>query len=97
MPPVTTTGRRDRHGPGRSGMHRLGPGHLADHGQIGSLKRGGVHRCASLQVTGLIGPSSACIHIAPEILITVGDSLLADPGQRYSVVLANPPFGRKWT
>jgi type I restriction enzyme M protein len=28
-------------------------------------------------------------------LITVGDSLLADPGDRYSVVLANPPFGKK--
>jgi len=28
-------------------------------------------------------------------LISVGDSLTADPGQRYSVVLANPPFGRK--
>jgi type I restriction enzyme M protein len=30
-----------------------------------------------------------------ESLIKVGDSLLADPGHRYSVVLANPPFGRK--
>jgi type I restriction enzyme M protein len=30
-----------------------------------------------------------------ESLITVGDSLTADPGDRYSVVLANPPFGRK--
>jgi type I restriction enzyme M protein len=30
-------------------------------------------------------------------LIVVGDSLLADQGQRYSVVLANPPFGRKST
>jgi type I restriction enzyme M protein len=28
-------------------------------------------------------------------LIEVKDSLLADPGQRYSVVLSNPPFGRK--
>lgn len=28
-------------------------------------------------------------------LVTVGDALLADPGDRYSVVLANPPFGRK--
>jgi type I restriction enzyme M protein len=25
----------------------------------------------------------------------VGDALTADPGKRYSVVLANPPFGRK--
>jgi type I restriction enzyme M protein len=30
-----------------------------------------------------------------ESLVRVGDSLTADPGQRYSVVLANPPFGRK--
>jgi type I restriction enzyme M protein len=30
-------------------------------------------------------------------LVTVGDALLADPGDRYSVVLANPPFGRKST
>jgi type I restriction enzyme M protein len=30
-----------------------------------------------------------------ESLITVRDSLTADPGDRYSVVLANPPFGRK--
>ncbi|RBY96869.1 SAM-dependent DNA methyltransferase [Blastococcus sp. TF02-8] len=28
-------------------------------------------------------------------LIEVKDALLADPGQRYSVVLSNPPFGRK--
>ena len=28
-------------------------------------------------------------------LVTVGDALTADPGTRYSVVLANPPFGRK--
>ena len=28
-------------------------------------------------------------------LITVGDALIADSGKRYSVVLANPPFGRK--
>ena len=28
-------------------------------------------------------------------LIDVRDSLIADPGQRWSVVLANPPFGRK--
>jgi len=28
-------------------------------------------------------------------LITVGDALTADSGDRYSVVLANPPFGRK--
>jgi type I restriction enzyme M protein len=28
-------------------------------------------------------------------LIHVGDSLIADPGGRYSVVLANPPFGTK--
>lgn len=30
-----------------------------------------------------------------ESLITVGDALTADPGRRWSVVLANPPFGRK--
>jgi len=28
-------------------------------------------------------------------LVQVGDALTADPGARYSVVLANPPFGRK--
>ncbi|MGC4874971.1 N-6 DNA methylase [Micromonospora sp. DT43] len=28
-------------------------------------------------------------------LIDVKDALLADPGKRYSVVLSNPPFGRK--
>jgi type I restriction enzyme M protein len=28
-------------------------------------------------------------------LIHVGDSLIADPGRRWSVVLANPPFGTK--
>lgn len=28
-------------------------------------------------------------------LIDVRDSLIADPGQRWSVVLSNPPFGRK--
>jgi type I restriction enzyme M protein len=28
-------------------------------------------------------------------LIDVKDALLTDPGQRYSVVLSNPPFGRK--
>ncbi|MBT2532912.1 N-6 DNA methylase [Arthrobacter sp. ISL-48] len=30
-----------------------------------------------------------------ESVIEVKDSLIADPGQRWSVVLANPPFGRK--
>ena len=30
-----------------------------------------------------------------EPLVTVGDSLAADPGTRYSMVLTNPPFGRK--
>ena len=30
-----------------------------------------------------------------ESLVQVSDSLTADPGSRYSVVLANPPFGRK--
>lgn len=30
-----------------------------------------------------------------ESLIDVRDALLADPGDRYSVVLSNPPFGRK--
>jgi type I restriction enzyme M protein len=30
-----------------------------------------------------------------ESLIDVKDSLIADPGTRYSVVLSNPPFGRK--
>ncbi|TNH27484.1 SAM-dependent DNA methyltransferase [Micromonospora orduensis] len=30
-----------------------------------------------------------------ESLIEVKDTLIADPGQRYSVVLSNPPFGRK--
>jgi type I restriction enzyme M protein len=28
-------------------------------------------------------------------LIEVKDALIADPGERYSVVLSNPPFGRK--
>jgi type I restriction enzyme M protein len=28
-------------------------------------------------------------------LVEVKDSLIADPGERYSVVLSNPPFGRK--
>jgi type I restriction enzyme M protein len=28
-------------------------------------------------------------------LVTVGDALSSDPGRRWSVVLANPPFGRK--
>jgi len=28
-------------------------------------------------------------------LTQVGDALTSDPGNRYSVVLANPPFGRK--
>jgi type I restriction enzyme M protein len=27
--------------------------------------------------------------------ITVGDSLIADPGERFDIVLTNPPFGRK--
>ena len=30
-----------------------------------------------------------------ESLIQVKDSLIADPGERWSVVLSNPPFGRK--
>jgi type I restriction enzyme M protein len=27
--------------------------------------------------------------------ITVGDSLISDPGERYDFVLTNPPFGKK--
>ncbi len=27
--------------------------------------------------------------------VTVGDSLISDPGERYDLVLTNPPFGRK--
>ena len=30
-----------------------------------------------------------------DALIDVRDSLVADPGRRWSVVLSNPPFGRK--
>ena len=27
--------------------------------------------------------------------IETGDSLIADPGKRYDMVLTNPPFGKK--
>ena len=30
-----------------------------------------------------------------DLPITVADSLAADPGQRFHVVLTNPPFGKK--
>jgi type I restriction enzyme M protein len=30
-----------------------------------------------------------------QVPVVVGDALAADPGERYEVVLANPPFGKK--
>jgi type I restriction enzyme M protein len=50
----------------------------------------GPARLASMNMIlhGMVRPGS-------ESPIYVGDSLTADPGKRYSVVLANPPFGTK--
>jgi type I restriction enzyme M protein len=64
--------------------------HLRDHLVSGTELVDGTARLAAMNMLlhGIGKPDG-------DSLVTVGDALTADPGKRYSVVLANPPFGRK--
>jgi type I restriction enzyme M protein len=64
--------------------------HLRDGFVRGTELVDGTARLAAMNLLlhGIGKPSGAS-------LVSVGDSLISDPGHRYSVVLANPPFGRK--
>jgi type I restriction enzyme M protein len=64
--------------------------HLRDHYISGTELVDGTARLAAMNMLlhGIGRPDG-------DTLIHVGDSLIADPGRRWSVVLANPPFGTK--
>jgi type I restriction enzyme M protein len=64
--------------------------HLRDHYISGTELVDGTARLAAMNMLlhGIGQPDG-------NSLIHVGDSLIADPGRRWSVVLANPPFGTK--
>jgi type I restriction enzyme M protein len=64
--------------------------HLRDHFVSGTELVDGTARLAAMNMLlhGIGKPDG-------DSLVSVGDALTADPGKRYSVVLANPPFGRK--
>ncbi|GAA4313314.1 HsdM family class I SAM-dependent methyltransferase [Klenkia terrae] len=64
--------------------------HLRDRFAHGTELVDGTARLAAMNLIlhGIGAPTG-------DSLIEVKDSLLADTGQRYSVVLSNPPFGRK--
>ncbi len=64
--------------------------HLRDHFVHGVELVDGTARLAAMNLLlhGIGKPNGPS-------LIEAKDSLIADPGQRYSVVLSNPPFGRK--
>jgi len=63
------------------------------------LRDGFVHGVELVDGTARLAAMNLLLHGigAPsgQSLIEVKDALIADPGRRYSVVLSNPPFGRK--
>ncbi|MDX2377769.1 type I restriction-modification system subunit M [Microbacterium sp. LRZ72] len=63
------------------------------------LQRSLVHGVELVDGTARLAAMNLLLHGAGEAngpsLIEVKDSLIADPGRRWSVVLSNPPFGRK--
>jgi type I restriction enzyme M protein len=63
------------------------------------LRDGFVHGVELVDGTARLAAMNLLLHgigtPTGESLIDVKDALIADPGDRYSVVLSNPPFGRK--
>jgi type I restriction enzyme M protein len=63
------------------------------------LRDGFVHGVELVDGTARLAAMNLLLHgigrAYGESLIEVKDALLADPGRRYSIVLSNPPFGRK--
>ena len=63
------------------------------------LQRSLVHGVELVDGTARLAAMNLLLHGAGEAngpsLIEVKDSLIADPGRRWSVVLSNPPFGRR--
>lgn len=67
--------------------------------QLRKLRDGFAHGIELVDGTARLAAMNMLLHgigdAEGESVIEVKDSLVADPGQRWSVVLANPPFGRK--
>lgn len=67
--------------------------------QRAHLRDGFVHGIELVDGTARLAARNLLLHrvARPDgpSLIEVKDSLIADPGTRWSVVLSNPPFGRK--
>ncbi|MEU5461645.1 N-6 DNA methylase [Streptomyces althioticus] len=67
--------------------------------QRAHLRSGFVHGVELVDGTARLGAMNLLLHgmgdAKGESLIEVKDALVADPGKRWSVVLANPPFGTK--
>lgn len=67
--------------------------------QRAHLRDGFVHGIELVDGTARLAAMNLLLHgigqADGESLIEVKDSLIADPGRRWSVVLSNPPFGRK--
>ncbi len=67
--------------------------------QRAHLRDGFVHGVELVDGTARLAAMNLLLHGIGQpngnSLIEVKDSLIADPGQRWSVVLSNPPFGRK--
>ena len=63
------------------------------------LRDGFVHGYELVDGTARLAAMNLLLHgigsANGESLIEVKDALIADPGRRWSVVLSNPPFGRK--
>ena len=67
-------------------------------GEKRHLKEGTFHGWELVQGTARVGAMNLMLHgIGSEksVPIKVADALAADPGERFDVVLANPPFGKK--
>jgi type I restriction enzyme M protein len=60
-------------------------------------ERAGLYRLRAGAKHGAAGdePAVARHWLRKAVPVVVGDALAADPGQRFDVVLANPPFGKK--
>jgi type I restriction enzyme M protein len=62
------------------------------------LKEGAFRGCELVQATARVCAMNLMLHgIGSEksVPVKVADALAADPGERFDVVLANPPFGKK--
>ena len=83
------------------GAHEFAAAHAEDltPSQRNHLRDGFVHGVELVDGTARLAAMNLILHGIGKpngpSLIEVKDALLADPGEKYSVVLSNPPFGRK--